>query len=149
MQLTLFSDYSLRVLLYLAAHPNRTVSVQEVSRAYGVSHHHVVKVVQRLVDEGLIVTVRGRRGGLRLGTDPALVNVGAVVRTTEPHMDLVECFDRDANTCPISGACGLKRALERARMAFLDVLDTYTLADFLPQAPSLIRLWTGERAKAG
>ncbi|HUK35463.1 MAG TPA: Rrf2 family transcriptional regulator [Vicinamibacterales bacterium] len=148
MQLTRFSDYSLRVLLYLAAHSDRLVSVDEVSRAYGVSKHHLVKVVQRLVDEGLVASTRGRGGGLRLNRRPADINVGALVRATEPHFHLVECFDREANTCPIDSACGLKQVLRHAQRAFLDVLDQSTLADFVPRAPELIRLWKAPRRGA-
>jgi len=145
-QLTRFSDYSLRLLLYLAAHPDRLVSIDEVSRAYGVSHHHLVKVVQLLVDQQLVASTRGRGGGLRLNRPPASINVGSLVRLTEPHFDLVECFDRETNTCPIEPACGLKQVLRDARHAFLDVLDGRTLADFLPRAPELIRLWKRPRS---
>ena len=145
MQLTQFSDYSLRLLLYLAAHPDRLVPIDEVSRAYGVSHHHLVKIVQLLVDRQLVASTRGRGGGLRLNRQPADINVGALVRITEPHFDLVECFDRTTNTCPIEPACGLKQVLRDARRAFLDVLDGRTLADFLPRAPELIRLWQQPR----
>jgi Rrf2 family nitric oxide-sensitive transcriptional repressor len=140
-QLTRFSDYSLRVLLYLAAHDDRLVPVDEVSQAYGVSKHHLVKVVQALVDGGLVASTRGRGGGLQLKRRPADINVGALVRATEPHMNLVECFDRSSNTCPIEPACGLKHVLRDARRAFLEVLDRSTLADFVPRAPQLIRLW--------
>lgn len=149
MQLTRFSDYSLRVLLYLAAHDDRLVSVDEVSRAYGVSKHHLVKVVQPLVDRGLVASTRGRGGGLHLKRRPADINVGALVRATEPHMNLVECFDRSSNTCPIEPACGLKRVLRDAQRAFLEVLDRSTLADFMPRAPQLIRLWKPPRQLAG
>ena len=145
MQLTQFSDYSLRLLLYLAAHPDRLVPIEEISRAYGVSHHHLVKIVQLLVDRQFIASTRGRGGGLRLNRTPAEINVGALVRLTEPHFDLVECFDRTTNTCPIEPACGLKQVLRDARRAFLDVLDGRTLADFLPRAPELIRLWQRPR----
>ena len=145
MQLTRFSDYSLRVLLYLATHQDRLVSIQEVSRAYGVSHHHLVKVVQRLLEKELIASTRGRGGGLRLNRPPAAINIGALVRATEPHFDLVECFDRATNTCPIDSACGLKGVLRNAQAAFLKVLDDRTLADFLPRAPELIRLWRPAR----
>jgi Rrf2 family nitric oxide-sensitive transcriptional repressor len=140
-QLTRFSDYSLRVLLYLATHQDRLVSIQEMSHAYGVSHHHLVKVVQRLLERELIASTRGRGGGLRLNRPPAAINIGALVRATEPHFDLVECFDRATNTCPIDSACGLKGVLRNAQAAFLKVLDDRTLADFLPRAPELIRLW--------
>lgn len=148
MQLTQFSDYSLRVVLYLTAHKGRVVPLPEISRAYGVSHHHLVKVVRRLTEEGLVESVRGRAGGVRLGRPPAEINVGALVRRTEPHLDLVECFDKSANTCPIDGVCGLKGALKRATAAFLEVLDGHTLADFEPRAPTLIRVWR-EHAERG
>lgn len=140
MNLTKFSDYSLRLLLYLALHEGRTVSIAEVSRAYGVSPHILVKAAQLLVAEGLVSTVRGRRGGLRLNKAPSEINIGSLIRKTEPTWDLVECFDSASNTCPIEPACGLKGALKRAQRAFLGSLDEYTLADFLPRAPSLIRL---------
>jgi Rrf2 family nitric oxide-sensitive transcriptional repressor len=144
MQLTLFSDYSLRLLLYLATHPDRLVPVPEVGRAYGISENHLVKVVQLLVSEKLVESVRGRGGGLRLACAAADVNIGALVRLTEADFDLVECFDERTNTCPIAPACGLKGALREARTAFLAALDAYTLADFLPKAPALIRLWRRE-----
>ena len=96
--------------------------------------------MQLLVEQELIASVRGRNGGLRLNKPPAEINVGRLIRRTEPGWDLVECFDAARNTCPIDGACGLKGALKRAQRAFLDVLDDHTLADFLPRAPALIRL---------
>ena len=140
MTLTKFSDYSLRLLLYLAVHDDRLVPVSEVSHAYRVSPHVMVKVVQLLVEDGLVASARGRRGGLRLAKAPSEINVGRLIRRTEPSWDLVECFDRDRNTCPIDSACGLKGALKRAQRAFFGVLDDHTLADFLQRPPSLIRL---------
>ena len=140
MTLTKFSDYSLRLLIYLGLHRDRLVSVGEISKAYGISPHIVVKVVQMLVDEELITSVRGRNGGLRLNKPPASINVGWLIRRTEPGWDLVECFNAERNTCPIAGICGLKGALKRAQRGFFDILDGYTVADFLPQAPALIRL---------
>lgn len=140
MRLTKFSDYSLRVLLYLAVHTDRAVSIGEVSRAYRVSPHIVVKVVQVLVAGGLVTSVRGCRGGLRLNRAPEDINVGALVRRTEATWNLVECFDQKTNTCPIEPACGLRGALKRAQRAFMGVLDDHTLADFLPRAPALKQL---------
>jgi len=139
-KLTKVSDCSLRVLMYLGVHPERLVSVGEVSRAYRVSPHVVVKVVQLLIEQGLIASVRGRHGGLRLAKAPGDIRVGRLMRRTEPGWDLVECFDASGNTCPIDGACELKGALKSAERAFLGVLDQYTLADLLPRAPALIRL---------
>ena len=147
MQLTRFSDYSLRLVLYLAAHPARRVPVQEVSRAYGVSHHHMVKVVQRLVKRRIVVSSRGRQGGLRLNQPPERISVGGLVRMTEPDFDLVECFKRSTNRCPLDRACGLKGVLTRANGAFLSVLDEYTIADFAPRAPELIQLWKREASR--
>ncbi len=131
----------MRLLLYLAVHRDRLVQVQEVSGAYRVSQHHLVKVVQLLVDQDLVASVRGRRGGLRLKARPDQINLGTLVRMTEPHLNLVECFDDLKNTCPIHPACGLKKVFHHAQRAFLDVLDRHTLADFLPDAQTLVPLW--------
>jgi Rrf2 family nitric oxide-sensitive transcriptional repressor len=125
--------------MYLGLHQDRLVSVGEISRAYRISPHIVVKAVQLLVDEQLITSVRGRKGGLRLNKPPAAINVGRLIRRTE-RWDLVECFDSKRNTCPIDGSCELKGALKRAQRGFLEVLDDYTVADFLPRAPALIQL---------
>ena len=141
MQLTQFSDYSLRLALYLATHPDQLVTLQEVSDAYGVSQHHLVKVTGRLIEHGIVSSVRGRNGGLRLNRAPEAINIGQLLRLTEPHFDLVECFDATTNTCPIDQACGLKSVLRQAQAAFLRELDQHTLAEFVPRAPALIRLW--------
>ncbi len=141
MQLTLFSDYALRVALYLASHPDRRCSIDEISRAYGISRAHLVKVVQRLTELEVVGATRGRGGGLRLARAPEDINVGALLRATEPHFDLVECFDRATNTCPIAPACGLKGTLARAKKAFLAVLDEQVLADYLPRREKLVALW--------
>lgn len=145
MQLTLFTDYSLRTLLYLVAHRDKPVPVSRISAAYGISPHHVVKVVQRLIDQGWIRSVRGRSGGLELAREPAEINLADVVRATEPHLNLVECFDVDTNTCPIDSACGLKRVLLRAQQVFFDELGRHTLADFTTRGPALIKLWSRQR----
>jgi Rrf2 family nitric oxide-sensitive transcriptional repressor len=123
------------------AHPERLVAVEEISKAYSISRHHLVKVVQRLVELELIVALRGRNGGMRLAKKPEEINVGQMVRGTEPNFNLVECFDEVHNTCPISSVCGLKGALYQAREAFLKVLDSYSLADFQSNSSQLIPLW--------
>jgi Rrf2 family nitric oxide-sensitive transcriptional repressor len=138
--LTQFSDYSLRLAIYLACHPERAVSVDEVSRAFGISRHHLVKVVQTLTDLGVVEAQRGRGGGMRLGMPPSEINVGWLIRRTEPHFNVVECFDSVNNTCPIAPACGLKGALFRAQQAFLNVLDEYTLQQFLKRRNDLVVL---------
>ncbi len=139
-QLTQFSDYGLRLVIYLASHPDRVVSVDEISRAYGISRHHLVKVVQTLTDLGVIKSQRGRGGGMRLAMRPSEINVGWLVRRTEPHFDLVECFDPATNTCPIAPACGLKALLHRAQHAFLRVLDECSLEQILTHRGDLVTL---------
>jgi Rrf2 family transcriptional regulator, nitric oxide-sensitive transcriptional repressor len=138
--LTQFSDYSLRLVLYLACHPEKVVSADEISRAFGISRHHLVKVVQTLTDLGVVEAQRGRGGGMRLAKRPSEINVGWLIRRTEPHFDLVECFDPEANTCPIAPACGLNGALHRALKAFLGVLDEYSLDQLLTQRSDLVTL---------
>lgn len=140
MHLTQFSDYALRVAIYLGCHPGGLVSVDQISRAYGISRHHLVKVVQTLTDLGVVEAQRGRGGGMRLARDPAAINVGWLVRQTEPHFNLVECFDQETNRCPIAPACELKGALRRAQQAFLQVLDEYTLDQFLARRIELVPL---------
>ena len=143
--LTQFSDYSLRLVIYLASHPDRLVSVEEVSQAYKVSRHHLVKAVQTLTDLGVVESQRGRGGGMRLAMQPSEINVGWLVRRTEPHFDLVECFDPATNTCPIAPACGLKGLLMRAQRAFLRVLDECTVEQFLTRRDEVIALLGSSR----
>lgn len=140
MHLTQFSDYSLRLVLYLASHSDERVSVETVARAYGISRHHLVKVVQTLTDLGVVEAQRGRGGGMLLARPPAAINVGWLIRRTEPHLNLVECFAPASNTCPIAAACGLKSALARAQQAFFAVLDEYTIAHFLARRDDLVTL---------
>jgi len=146
MQLTLFSDYALRVVIYLGCHPDAPVSVDEISRAYGISRHHLVRVVQALTEEGVVQSRRGRGGGIQLAREPSDINVGWLVRRTEPHMDLVECFNQEENQCPITPACELRGALRRARQAFFDVLDEYSLDQLLSRRSELVPLLAGSLA---
>ena len=118
--------------------------VEEISSAYGISRHHLVKVVQLLVGAGTVRSERGRGGGLRLAVPADQVNVGKLVRLTEPSLNLVECFDKATNTCPIAPSCGLKGALSRANEAFYAELDKHTVADFLPNRERLLPLWRKE-----
>lgn len=143
-RLTMFSDYALRVLLYAGAHDERLVTVAEIAAAYGISRHHLVKVSQLLIQLGVVESVRGRNGGLRLARAPAEINVGALVRRTEPDFHLVECFDRETNTCAIAPVCDLKDVLHEAQAQFLHVLDGYTLADLLANRRKFLQTW-GER----
>ena len=131
MELTKYTDYSLRTLIYLALHTDHLVTIDEISGIYRISRHHVAKAVYHLSKMQMIETIRGRNGGMRLSCAPQDINIGQVVRRTEPHMHLLECFDKEINTCPLISACTLKHALNQAGKAFMDVLDGYTLADVL------------------
>jgi len=144
MQLTQFTDFALRTLLYLGVHTGRLVPIAEVSAAYGISNHHLVKVASLLVRAGYVQAVRGRGGGMQLAQPPAALRLGAVVRTCEPHMNLVECFDRGHNTCPIVAVCELAGVLATAQEEFLARLDGYSLADLLhpgPRQEKLTQIW--------
>lgn len=131
MRLTTFSDYTLRVLVYLGVHDEGLATIGDISAAYGISENHLMKVVHHLRQRGYIETVRGKGGGIRLARAPATINVGAVVRDTEENLNLVECFERASSDCRIERACILRNALGRALDAFFAVLDEYTLADLL------------------
>ena len=129
MQLTLYTDYSLRVLIYLAVHRDSMVTTAEIARAYAISASHLAKVVKQLAQQGYIESARGRGGGMRLALPADEIVIGDVVRSSEERLALVECFDSEANECCIEPACGLARAMDEALRAFMDVLDGYTLAD--------------------
>ena len=140
MQLTLHTDYALRVLLYIRLHPDRKVTILEVAQGYDISKNHLMKVVQKLVRLGYLESVRGRRGGLTLALPPEQINLGTVVTQMEPSLDLVECFDLEQNTCPIEPACDLKHILYEAQQAFLTSLKQYTLADLASRPAQLQHL---------
>lgn len=142
MRLTVYSDYSLRLLMYLAVRPERLSTIQEVATAYGISSNHLMKVVHQLGMAGYIETVRGRSGGMRLGRRADEIGLGEVIRHTEPDLHIVPCFEPENHSCPLRGACRLKNALDRARLAFLGVLDEYTLAD-LVATPGPVRAMLG------
>jgi Rrf2 family transcriptional regulator, nitric oxide-sensitive transcriptional repressor len=135
MRLTLFTDYSMRVLLYLAARPDRLCSIAEVAGSYGISQNHLMKVVNELGRSGYVTSVRGRSGGIRLGKEPEDINIGALVRQTEDGFDLADC-----GSCIIAPACGLTDVLKEALGAFLTVLDRYTLEDLMARRQDLSRL---------
>ncbi|TAA73603.1 RrF2 family transcriptional regulator [Planococcus salinarum] len=132
MRLTMYTDFSLRILLYLGSKEAGTLStVQEISSAYNISKNHLMKVTFELGKAGFIRTVRGRNGGIQLADAPENINIGTVVRKMEDDFHLVECFDREHNRCPIAPVCGLRGVLGQALHAYLSVLDGYTLEDLL------------------
>lgn len=136
MRLTLHTDYALRLLMFLAIEPERLQTIEAIAARYRISRNHLMKVAQTLVQAGVVDSTRGRGGGLRLARPPAAINIGAVVRATEDGFALVECFD-PAGDCIITPACSLRGPLEQALMAFLAVLDRYTLADLVGNPGSL------------
>lgn len=147
MRLTSYTDYSLRVLLYLGTQPkDRLTSIREISEMYRISNNHLTKVVYGLGKLGLVETIRGRNGGIRLARVPEKINVGWVVRQTEEELDIVECFDDERNQCILSPACRLKGVLKEALNAYLSVLDKYTLADLLINRDELKVLFQSDRS---
>jgi Rrf2 family nitric oxide-sensitive transcriptional repressor len=130
MQLTRYTDYSLRVLIYLAVHQEELATIEEIAKAYRISKAHLMKIVHQLGLAGYVETVRGRGGGLRLAQPPEKIRIGDVVRHTEA-MPLVECFDPKTSHCRIEPVCDLRTALKHALEAFLRTLDSYTLADLV------------------
>ena len=129
MRLTAFTDYSLRVLIYLAADTGRRATIAEISSAFDISEHHLTKVVHFLGRQGWIATVRGKGGGMALARPAAAIGIGAVVRDTEGAAVPAECFAEEPSHCAILKGCRLKKVLAEAVRAFYDVLDQYTLAD--------------------
>lgn len=129
MKLTAFTDYSLRVLMYLATDTSRRVTISEISKSFGISENHLVKVVHFLGKQGWIETVRGKGGGILLAKPALQVNVGQVVRDTEGAAVPAECFSEGGGRCVIDGCCNLKGVLAEAVRAFYAVLDQYTLED--------------------
>ena len=129
MRLTLYTDLSLRLLMFLAVRTKDLATIQDAAERYRVSRNHLMKVARQLGMAGFIETVRGRGGGLRLSRPASEIRIGDVVRTTEEDFRMVECFDPDTNTCPLISICRLRGALGEALGAYLAVLDKYTLAD--------------------
>lgn len=149
MQLTTHADYALRTLIALGLRTPERTTAAEVGDAYGISTHHLLKVIQRLAELGYVETQRGKSGGIWLARAPEQIVVGQVVRELEPELGVVACLREGAEPCAIDGACRLRGALHAATTAFLTVLDGYTLADVLkPKARLLQLLPLGSRQSA-
>ncbi|MCH8498210.1 MAG: Rrf2 family transcriptional regulator [Marinobacter sp.] len=127
MHITSYTDYSLRVLIYLSVQGDQLTTIQQIADSYGISKNHLMKVVHQLNRKGYIETVRGKHGGLRMHRKPEDINIGVLVRETE-DVTLLECMGPD-NGCNISPVCGLKQIMSDALGAFFAALDNYTLAD--------------------
>lgn len=141
MRLTVYTDYALRLLMYLAVKDDGLATIAEVASSYGISKTHLMKVAHQLGQAGYVGTVRGRGGGLRLAMPVERINLGQVVRHTEPDMAVVACLNPVDAPCAIKSCCVLRRALGKAGAAFLEVLDGYSLADLVkPRAPLRVLL---------
>jgi len=136
MQLTSYTDYALRVLIYLATARDRQATITEIADFYNISRNHLVKVVHQLGSKGFVKTTRGKGGGLALQRPPGTILIGDVVRSMETHFNWVECFDPVQQHCRLLPSCGLRHLLARAGNAYFQVLDASTLADLLPGATS-------------
>ncbi len=136
MRLSEYTDYSLRVLMYCAAHPERLVTIAELAEQHQVSRNHLMKVVNDLSRQGVIATTRGRGGGLRLLQAADMIRVGDIVRSAETDFRLVECFDPTTNVCTLTADCRLKHVFGNALQAYFRELDGVTLAD-IAHPPSL------------
>lgn len=149
MELSRFSDYSLRVLMYAAAQGEGKVTLSELASVYRISQHHLVKVVRHLGKLGYLENKRGRGGGIRLGRAAEEILVGEVIRQTETHFDLTECFDARNVGCRLSPACRLKGVLQEACEAFLGVLDVYTLGDLVRGNQGMLRTMSRQHRRGG
>jgi len=138
MRLTIYTDYTLRALIYLGVHlhTDRRSTIGDIATAYGISENHLMKVVHHLAKQGYVETTRGKGGGMRLARAPEQISLGDVVRSSEEDLALVECFQPGNRNCPIHTTCALRGVLNDALRAFLDVLDRHTLADLVqPHTP--------------
>jgi Rrf2 family transcriptional regulator, nitric oxide-sensitive transcriptional repressor len=140
MKLTAFTDYSLRVLIYLATQPTERATIAQIANAYAISEHHLVKVVHFLGKQGWLANVRGKGGGLELAMPPELVALGDVVRATEGEAVVAECFGQGGGDCCIAPSCRLRGVLREAVQAFEAVLDRYSLADLVGNREQLAQI---------
>lgn len=140
MKLTLYTDYSLRVLMYLAADPDQTSTIQEIADSFNISKNHLMKVAYELGQASYVETVRGRNGGLRLARPAEEIKLGDLVRECEGDFTLVECFDAEHNQCVLTPVCKLKHVLREALDAYFQSLNQYSLADLLEQRQKLVKL---------
>jgi Rrf2 family nitric oxide-sensitive transcriptional repressor len=140
MRLTTFTDYSLRVLMYLAVRTEDRSTIAGIANAFNISENHLTKVVHFLGREGYLDNTRGRGGGLALARAPADINIGEVVQATEGNDVPAECFERETNRCSVTQECLLKFALAEAVRAFYATLGKYTLEDAVKNRKALVKV---------
>lgn len=137
MRLTRQTNYAIRMLMYCTANDGKLSRVPEIARAYSVSELFLFKILQPLVENGLVETVRGRNGGVRLGRAAKDISLFDVVRVTEENFAMAECFENDATECPLVDSCGLNSALREALNAFFGVLMKYSISDLVKARPNV------------
>ena len=140
MQLSKFSDYALRILIHLAASPDRLMTTSEISKLHGAKYNHLTKVTTWLVHEGYAIATRGRGGGLKLALDADQINLGEVLKDLEKDRSMVECMRAEGGSCRLHGACGLEAALNEAQESFYSTLRKFTLADLTRLKPGMAAL---------
>ena len=138
MRLTNYTDYALRVLIFLSLKKEDELgTIKEIAETYQISKNHLMKIIHDLGKLGFIVTIRGRNGGIRLAKNPSEINLGEVVSKTEEDFHIVECFSHGKSYCVITPACKLKHVLAEALQAFIHVLNQYTLEDLIQNKDDL------------
>ncbi|MBB4010155.1 iron-responsive transcriptional regulator RirA [Allorhizobium taibaishanense] len=138
MRLTKQTNYAVRILMYCAANKDHLSRIPEIAKAYGVSELFLFKILQPLNKAGLVETVRGRNGGVRLGRAPEKISLFDVVKVTEDSFAMAECFEDDGDVdCPLIDSCGLNSALRKALNAFFAVLAEYSIDDLVKARPQI------------
>ena len=137
MRLTRQTNYAIRILMYCAANEGRLSRVPDIAKAYSLSELFLFKILQPLVENGFVETVRGRNGGVRLGKPADEITLFDVVRVTEESFAMAECFENDGSDCPLVDSCGLNEALRKALGAFFEVLAGYTIRDLIDARPNM------------
>lgn len=139
MQLTQFTDYSLRALIYIAL-KDSICTINDIASVYSISRNHLIKIIHNLSKMGMIKTIRGKNGGLTLAQNPENINLKKLILKLEPHFDLVPCFNKNAALCCIAPSCKLRKILYDAEKAFLEILEQYSLADIIENKMELYPL---------
>lgn len=139
MQLTQFTDYSLRALIYIGVR-QQICTINEISTAYSISRNHLIKIVHHLSKMGIVKTTRGKNGGIKMAIAPDKINLKQLILKLEPNFDLVPCFNSNKEPCRIASACKLQTILYEAQKAFLTVLEKFTLADIMHNQAALQQL---------
>ncbi|MBE6054849.1 MAG: Rrf2 family transcriptional regulator [Clostridium sartagoforme] len=131
MYLSKFTDYSFRALIYLAENRDKLCTVEELAKKIEISEHHLKKIIHKLAKTDLIISMKGRTGGLKLGLEPQDINLGEVIKITEDNLNIAQCFNKE-NCCPyMTYDCKVKGIMKNSLDAFINEFSRYTLSDVL------------------